>query len=60
MDHRSKLEGMIEQQRMRNLYDSNPDFKLFCDKAIANGDAPSLDELLKRALVKEVADYYSK
>jgi hypothetical protein len=55
MDHRNK-----EEQRMRNLYDSNPDFKLFCDKAIANGDAPSLDELLKRALVKEVADYYSK
>ena len=56
MDHRSKL----EEQRMYNLYDSNPDFKRFCDKAIANGDAPSLDELLKRALVKEVADYYCK
>jgi hypothetical protein len=56
MDHRSKL----EEQRMHNLYNSNPDFKRFCDKAIANGDAPSLDELLKRALVKEIADYYSK
>jgi hypothetical protein len=43
---------------LKNVYETNADFKRFCDKAIANGDAPSLEELWRYKLIQDVAAYY--
>lgn len=40
------------------LYDTNADFKRYCDKSLANGTAETLDDLLQHAIVKNVAQYY--
>jgi hypothetical protein len=43
---------------LKSVYETNADFKLYCDKAIANGDAASLEELWEHKIVQNVAEYY--
>ena len=48
-----------------DMYDSegprfNPDFKAFCDKAIARGEAETLEDLFEHKIVHEVAQSYMK
>lgn len=43
---------------IKEFYKNNKDFKDFCDKALRNGEAESLDALLTHKIVQNVAEYY--
>ena len=45
---------------LKEFYDTNKDFKDFCDKSLRNGEAESLDVLLTHKIVRNVADYYKE
>jgi hypothetical protein len=45
---------------LKEFYNTNKDFKDFCDKALRNGEAESLDVLLTHKIVRNVADYYKE
>jgi len=42
----------------KEFYNTNQDFKDFCDKSLRNGEAESLDVLLTHKIVQNVAEYY--
>jgi len=43
---------------LKEFYNTNKDFKDFCDKSLRNGEAESLDILLTHKIVQNVAEYY--
>lgn len=43
---------------LKEFYNTNKDFKDFCDKSLRNGEAESLDVLLTHKIVQNVAEYY--
>ena len=43
---------------LKEFYETNKDFKDFCDKSLRNGEAESLDVLLTHKIVQNVAEYY--
>jgi hypothetical protein len=45
-------------QDLRKQYETDKNFKIYCDKAIERGEAQSLDELLKHKMIEHVANYY--
>jgi hypothetical protein len=45
-------------QDLRKQYETDKNFKIYCDKAIERGEAQSLDELLKHKMIEHVAEYY--
>ena len=45
-------------QDLRKQYETDENFKTYCDKAIVRGEAQSLDELLKHKMIEHVANYY--
>jgi hypothetical protein len=45
-------------QDLRKQYETDENFKIYCDKAIERGEAQSLDELLKHKMIEHVANYY--
>ena len=42
----------------KEFYNTNADFKAFCDKSLKQGEAESLDVLLTHKIVQNVAEYY--
>lgn len=54
------LEKIWWDSTCEDMYNSNPDFKSFCDKAIARGEAETLDDLFKHKIVHEVAQSYMR
>lgn len=45
-------------QDLKQLYETDKNFKYYCDKAIERNDAPSLEELFKHKMIEHVAEYY--
>ena len=43
---------------LKEFYETNKDFKDFCDKSLRNGEAESLNVLLTHKIVQNVAEYY--
>ena len=43
---------------LKEFYETNKDFKDFCDKSLRNGEAENLDVLLTHKIVQNVAEYY--
>ena len=43
---------------LKKLYETNKNFKDYCDKAIERQEAKSLEELLKHKMIHHVAEYY--
>lgn len=61
MDKYKRVKGFfggIEMSNLKEFYNTNQDFKDFCDKSLRNGEAESLDVLLTHKIVQNVAEYY--
>ena len=43
---------------IKKLYETNKNFKDYCDKAIERQEAKSLEELLRHKMIHHVAEYY--
>ena len=49
---------VLNMSNLKEFYETNQDFKDFCDKSLRNGEAESLDALLTNKIVQNVAEYY--
>ena len=49
---------VLNMSNLKEFYETNQDFKDFCDKSLRNGEAESLDALLTHKIVQNVAEYY--
>ena len=44
--------------KIKRLYETNKNFKDYCDKAIERQEAKNLEELFKHKMIHHVAEYY--
>lgn len=52
------IREVLNMSNLKEFYDTNKDFKEFCDKSLRNGEAENLDVLLTHKIVQNVAEYY--
>ena len=47
-------------KNLKEFYNTNQNFKDFCDKSLKQGEAASLEALLTHKIVHNVAEYYQQ